>query len=247
MRKTLILGGTTEASALAAAISAAQFPAILSYAGRVEAPRAQPVPVRIGGFAGVSGLRDYLQSEGIGQVIDATHPFAQQISNNAVMACRAADVPLLAVERPQWTAGAGDVWQTLPDIDAAAARLTGRGRRIFLAIGRQHLDLFAPLDQHFFLLRLVDHPQARLGFRDHHLTIDRGPFSLEGDLALLRQHRIDLIVAKNAGGRGAEAKLQAARALGIEVMLIERPVIDGRHRVASVGAAMDWLHAVLGV
>lgn len=247
MRKILILGGTTEASDLAAAISAAQIPAILSYAGRVDAPRAQPIPVRVGGFGGVSGLQEYLRAEGIGQVIDATHPFAQQISNNAVIACRAAAVPLLAIERPKWQARPGDPWHCLPDIAAAAAGLSGAARRVFLAIGRQHLDLFTALEQHFFLLRLVDHPQAPLAFRNHHITIDRGPFSTQGDLALLRAHGIDLVVAKNAGGRGAEAKLHAARALGIEVMLIDRPRILPRQTVSSTAEAMDWLHSALGV
>lgn len=242
---TLILGGTTEASRLAAALAGAGLPAILSYAGRTEAPRAQPVPTRIGGFGGPEGLADYLRHEHIARVIDATHPFAAQISRNAITACAATGIPIMALERPAWTPGPEDRWTTAPDVETAAARLSGPPQRVFLAIGRQHLAAFAG-QRHHYLLRLVDPPPAP-PLPDCTVELARGPFDAAADRALLERHRITLIVAKNAGGAGAEAKLAAARALGLPVLLIDRPGIPPRPVTASVEQALRWVHADLGV
>ncbi len=243
---TLILGGTTEASQLAAALVGAGLPAILSYAGRTEAPRAQPVPIRIGGFGGAEGLAAYLRREGIARVVDATHPFAAQISGNAIIACAETGTPLMALERPAWTPGPEDRWTTVPDVETAAARLSGPPQRVFLAIGRQHLGAFTGQPQHHYLLRLVDLPQA-LPLPDCTLEIARGPFDADGDRALLERHRITLIVAKNAGGTGAEAKLTAARALRLPVILIDRPRVPPRPVTAHVEGVLRWVHADLGV
>lgn len=226
-------------------MAAAGLPAVLSYAGRTERPRAQPVPIRIGGFGGAEGLAAYLRAERIGRVVDATHPFAAQMSRNAVAACAAAGVPLIALERPAWVPGPGDDWTRVPDIAAAARLLTGPAERVFLAIGRQHLAEFAGLPHHF-LLRLVDPPEA-LPLADVMVEIASGPFDAAGDLALLQRHRITRIVAKNAGGAGAEAKLIAARALGLPVVMIDRPLLPERQVVATVAGVMGWLHADLGV
>ncbi|MFT3687945.1 cobalt-precorrin-6A reductase [Paenirhodobacter sp.] len=242
---TLILGGTTEASRLASALAEAGLPAVLSYAGRTESPRAQPVPVRIGGFGGVGGLAAYLRHAGIRRVVDATHPFAAQISRNAVAACALAGVPLIALERPAWEARAGDRWTHVPDIAAAVAALHGPAETVFLAIGRQHLAEFAGLP-HRFLLRLVDPPQA-LPLADAVVEVARGPFDVAGDRALMQRHGVGRIVAKNAGGAGAEAKLIAARDLGLPVILIDRPALPERRVVATVAEVMGWLHADLGV
>lgn len=225
----------------------AGLPAILSYAGRVESPRAQAVPVRTGGFGGAEGLARYLQDSGIGRVIDATHPFAAQISRNAIAACAATGTPLAALERPAWRAGSGDDWRHVPDIPAAAALLAGPPQRVFLAIGRQHIAEFADQPQHHYLLRLVDPPSEALPLPDATALIARGPFLVAEDLALLSQHRIDIIVAKNAGGAGAEAKLIAARQRGLPVILIDRPALPQRPLVTSVEMALAWLHADLGV
>lgn len=244
---TLILGGTTEASRLATALADAGLPAILSYAGRVAAPRAQPVPVRVGGFGGADGLADYLRVNRIARVVDATHPFAAQISRNAVAACAMAGVPLLALQRPAWQAGPGDRWTHVAEMQAAAAALSGPARRVFLSIGRQNLDTFASQPQHHYLLRLVDPPEAPLPFPDATVILARGPFDVAGDRALLSAHRIDLIVAKNAGGEGAGAKLAAARELGIPVLMIDRPALPDRPTVATVAQVLAWCHADLGV
>jgi precorrin-6A/cobalt-precorrin-6A reductase len=246
MPRVLVLGGTTEASALARALAAVGVDAIFSYAGRTESPAVQPVPTRIGGFGGVAGLRAYLQDQAITQVIDATHPFAAGMSGNAVAACGALAIPLLAIERPPWHAGSGDRWTHVADIAAAVAALPEVPARVFLAIGRQSLDPFAARPEHHYLLRFVDRPEG-LPLADAEAVIARGPFTIAGDTALLKTHRITHVVAKNAGGDGARAKLDAARALGLPVILIDRPIIPPRLTVDSVDKAMRWVHADLGV
>lgn len=246
MRKTLILGGTSEGNRLAAAFAAAGLSAVHSFAGRTNTPRAQPVPVRVGGFGGVEGLVDYLRREGVGRVIDATHPFAAQMSRNAVAACSEAGVPLLALERAPWVPQKGDNWRDVPDLDAAVAALPAAPTRVFLAIGRQGLDAFATRPEHHYLLRLVDPPPAP-PLPDCSVVVARGPFDVAGDTALLQRHRVGLILAKNAGGAGAVAKLTAARALGLPVIMIARPALPARETLASVDAVMARIHADLGV
>ena len=215
--------------------------AVYSYAGRTEAPVAQPLPVRVGGFGGVAGLVGYLKAEAITHVIDATHPFAAQMSRNAVEASAATDIPLIALEREPWRAGKGDSWTHVPGLAGAVAALGEVPRRVFLAIGRQGLDAFADAPQHHYLLRLVDPPVAPLPLPRAAAVIARGPFDLAGDLALLKGHRTEVIVAKNAGGAGAEAKLAAARELGLPVILIDRPAMPERRVARSVAEVMGWL------
>ena len=231
---------------MARALAEARADAVFSYAGRTEAPLGQPLPLRIGGFGGVAGLVEYLRAERIGAVVDATHPFAAQMSRNAVEACALAGVPLVGLQRPEWRAQAGDQWQHVADMAAAVDALPEAGARVFLAIGKQNLSGFAAKANHY-LLRLVDAPEAP-PLPDCTVVLARGPFALAGDLALLRDQRIEVIVAKNAGGTGAEAKLVAARQLGLPVVMIDRPALPARRVVGSVGEVMGWLgHADLGV
>ncbi len=232
-----------EASALARALAGAQIPATLSYMGRVERPKAQPIPVRIGGFGGVPGLVAWLSEQGVSHVVDATHPFAAQMSANAVAACAETGVPLIALTRPAWQPGPGDDWRRVPDIAAAVAALDGPPRRVMLAIGRMHLAEFAARPQHHYLLRLVDEPAEAPPLPHHSVTIDRGPFSAAADAALMRDHGIEIVVAKNAGGEGSVSKLQAARALGLPVLMIDRPALPPRHEVTQIAAVLDWLAA----
>ncbi|MGE4480421.1 cobalt-precorrin-6A reductase [Acidocella sp.] len=238
----LLLGGTTEASRMARALAAAGIDAIFSYAGRTQTPVAQPLPTRIGGFGGVSGLAAYLRANAITHLIDATHPFAAQISRNAISACAETATALIALERPAWAPGPGDHWRNFPSLEHAAAALPEKPERIFLAIGKQNLDVFAHRPEPFYLLRLVDAPTAPLPFPNAAHVLDRGPFSLESDRALLRRHRITLVIAKNAGGDGARAKLDAARALHLPVFLIDRPALPARPIAATPEEVLRWLH-----
>ncbi len=239
--KLLILGGTSEASALARAVAARGIDAVISYAGRVERPRDLPVPRRVGGFGGVAGLADYLRANAITHVVDATHPFAAQMSRNAVEACVLTGVPLVALTRPAWTPGPGDNWREVPDIASSVTALDVPPRRVMLAIGRMHLAAFAAQPQHAYLLRLVDPPETPPPLPRHAIIVSRGPFTVEGDTALLREYGIELLVAKNAGGSGARAKLEAARALGLPVIMIARPPLPERQEVTTPEAVLDWL------
>lgn len=246
--RVLLLGGTAEAGALAQALAASGITGVYSYAGRTAAPVAQLLPVRVGGFGGVDGLAAFLHAQAITHVVDATHPFAARMSANAVAACTQAGLPLLALERPCWSEGHGDRWIRVADTAAAVAALPDAPAHIFLAIGRQELAAFAARPQHHYLLRLVDPPDSSLPLPLAEAVVARGPFTAEGDLALMQARAITHVVAKNAGGSGARAKLDAARTLGLPVILIDRPAIPLRPSVATVAEAMRWLHgADLGV
>lgn len=241
MTRILLLGGTTEANLVAQAVAKAGLAGVYSYAGRTEAPMGQPIHMRVGGFGGVEGLRAYLQAEGISHVIDATHPFAAQMSTNAVAACTAEGIPLIALERAPWAPGEGDRWTHVQDILAAVAALAGPPQRVFLAIGRQHLDPFAAQPQHHYLLRLVDAPADPLPLPQAEVVVARGPFGVAGDTALMQAHGTEVVVAKNAGGKGAVAKIAAARDLGLPVVMIDRPSVPERRVARTVGQVMDWL------
>jgi precorrin-6A/cobalt-precorrin-6A reductase len=237
----LILGGTAEANALAHEVARLGLSAVYSYAGRVKRPAAQPLPVRVGGFGGVDGLAAYLRHEIITHVIDATHPFADGISRNALAACATVDVPLCALARGPWKAVDGDRWSHVSDIQCAVKALDIETQRVFLAIGRQDVAGFAAQPQHDYLLRFVDTPDTPPPLPNHHILVARGPFVLTEDIALMKEHRIDLVVSKNSGGTGARAKIDAARTLGLPVLMIDRPRLPDRHEVSSVDAVMDWL------
>ena len=240
--RVLILGGTADANRLVAAIAKEpHLDAVLSYAGRTENPTLPPIAWRVGGFGGIDGLVDYISAEKIVRVVDATHPFAAQISAHAAAACAVANVPLLALERAPWQRMAADRWIEIDDIAAAANALGTAPRRVFLGIGRQHLQLFAAHPQHFYLVRLVDPPRGPLPLRDAEVIVARGPFALAGDRAILIDHRIDIVVARNAGGDAAYAKIEAARDLGLPVVMVRRPLIPAREKVESVTDVLRWL------
>lgn len=225
---------------MARALAAAGVEAVFSYAGRTDQPVAQPLPMRVGGFGGVDGLADWLRYEGITHVVDATHPFAAQMSRHAVLACDQADVALAALERAPWQAGPGDDWRQVDDVAGAVEALPEAPARVFLAIGKLHLAEFARRPQHHYLLRLVD-PPGDLPLPDAVAVVARGPFDLAGDLALMRDHAITHVVAKNAGGSGAWAKLEAARELGLPVILIARPDVAARQVFAQVADVLHWI------
>ncbi len=207
----------------------------------MDQPGTQPIAVRIGGFGGVPGLVRYLHEHAVTHLVDATHPFAAQMSGHAITAAAQAGVPLLALTRPPWHPGPGDCWQPVADIKAAVAALAGPAKFVMLALGRMHLAEFAAQPQHHYLLRLVDTPASQPPLPQHTIVVARGPFDVEGDTALMRRHRVDLVVAKNAGGTGAQAKLHAARRLGLPVVMVERPAIAARREVESVAEVLQWL------
>lgn len=238
--RALILGGIADASLLAAEIARAGIDAVYSYGGRTRAPADQPLPTRIGGFGGARGLADYIRCEGITHVIDATHPFAAEMSRNAVEACTETGTPLIALERAPWVKTRGDNWIEVSEVCAAAAALPDAPARVFLAIGRQHIAPFATRPQHAYTLRFVDPPEATLPFAAD-VIVSRGPFTLDGELEMLRARGIAWIVARNSGGDGARAKIDAARMLGLPVIMISRPKLPERLRVESVAEVMQWL------
>ncbi|WFU14763.1 cobalt-precorrin-6A reductase [Bradyrhizobium sp. CB3481] len=241
MMRVLILGGTSDANLLAAAAARAGLDAIYSYAGRTRAPSGQSLPTRIGGFGGASGLAEYIRREGITHLIDATHPFAADMSRNAVAACEATRTPLIALEREPWAKMPGDNWIEVSDITSAVAALPENPARVFLAIGRQHIERFSTKPQHVYTLRFVDPPDRSLPFPDADLIVSRGPFTLTGELEMMRSRGIEWIVARNAGGTGARAKIDAAREFGLPVVMLTRPELPVRLRVESVAEVMQWL------
>ncbi|MFD8752772.1 cobalt-precorrin-6A reductase [Kitasatospora sp. NPDC059577] len=242
MRHLLILGGTTEGRTLAAALDGRPSLRVTSsLAGRVARPRLPAGEVRIGGFGGPDGLADWLRAERVDAVVDATHPFAAGISHNAALASAAAGVPLLVLRRPGFTRVDGDHWLPVPSLAAAADLLPRRGERVFLTTGRQSVAAFAHLDGVHFLARSVDPPEPPLP-PSFEVLLDRGPFTIEGELALLRAHDIDVVVTKDSGGAATAPKLTAARGLRLPVIVVERPPVpDGVPVVPDVEGALRWL------
>ncbi|CAN7226138.1 cobalt-precorrin-6A reductase [Bradyrhizobium sp. LjRoot220] len=240
MIRALILGGTADANLLADNVSRAGLDAIYSYGGRTRAPANQPLPTRVGGFGGASGLADYIRRERITHVIDATHPFAAEMSRNAVAACADSGTPLIVLERAPWARTSGDNWIEVADIASAVAALPEHRARVFLAIGRQHIAPFAARPQHAYTLRFVDPPEGPLPF-DADVIVSRGPFTLEDELEMMQSRGIEWIVARNSGGDGARAKIDAARTLGLPVIMLARPQLPDGPRAESVTEVMQWL------
>lgn len=248
-KQLLILGGTGEARALAELVVAAFGPrlrVVTSLAGRT----AEPVPVagevRRGGFGGAAGLAAHLRDARVDLLIDATHPFARRISDNAAQAARAASVPRLALVRPAWQKQAGDRWIEVADAAAAAAALRPPWRRVWLTVGVGDLPAFAGLPHIWFLVRRVDAPPSPLPLADHHLVIGRGPFALDDERRLLADHRIDVLACRASGGPATEAKLVAAREAGLPVVMIARPPPPPGPSAGSPAEALAWLRSALG-
>ncbi|WP_412752043.1 cobalt-precorrin-6A reductase [Krasilnikovia sp. M28-CT-15] len=219
----LILGGTSEGRALAAACAdLSGLHVTSSLAGRTSAPLRPAGELRVGGFGGVDGLISYLRSERIGAVVDATHPFAATMSAHAVAAAARAGVPLLVLRRPGFVARPGDDWHRVPSTSAAAGLVPALGQRVFLTTGRQSIAAFAGVGGCWFLSRSVEPPQPPVPPRLD-VVLDRGPFTVEGERALLDRHRIDVLVTKDSGGTAP--KLDAARERGIPVVMIDRPPV----------------------
>ncbi len=219
------------------------FEIVSSLAGRVRDPLLPAGEVRIGGFGGVDGLRTWLSDNRIEAIVDATHPFAGGITAHAAAAAASLRLPILHVRRPGWTPRQGDRWIRVPDLPAAARAVAGLGDRIFLTIGRQGVPAFAELTGQWFLIRAIDPPEGALPPR-HELLLARGPFAVADETALLNDRRIDALVTKDSGGAQTEAKLDAARTLGLPVVVVDRPPLpEGARSVETAAAAWDWLRA----
>ena len=239
--RTLILGGTSEASALARSLAGdRRFDATLSLAGVTEAPVRPPIRLRIGGFGGPAGLLAHLLAEAIDVLVDATHPFAARISANAHEAADAARIRRIVVGRPAWQPRAGDLWTPVADMETAAAAL-GRSRcRVLLTVGRQELAAFAARPWHKYVIRSID-PPGEAAPPGAEIITARGPFELEDELRLLKTRRIEVIVTKNSGGSATYAKLAAANQLRVPVVMVERPPSPAGEVVTNAGAVMAIL------
>ncbi|MGN6162169.1 MAG: cobalt-precorrin-6A reductase [Marmoricola sp.] len=238
--RVLLLGGTSEARELAAVLVAGGVDVTSSLAGRVARPRLPVGPVRVGGFGGVSGLRAALRDYDV--VVDATHPFALGMSANAEAACLAAGVPLLRLERPAWDPH--PAWR-LVSTHGEAAEAARCFERPFLTVGRTELGQFVPhLEDHLVLARVVDPPEIALP-SSWQLVTSRGPYSLAGELALMREHGVDAVITKNSGGTFTWPKMEAAAQLGVAVIVVQRPRSSAQvATVHDVGAAAAWVRRV---
>jgi precorrin-6A/cobalt-precorrin-6A reductase len=234
----LILGGTGDAHRLAQALQAAGVEFVVSLAGITRQVPARSYPVRTGGFGGADGLVEYLEKKEITGVIDATHPFAENISRSAVEAAKAADVPLIRFVRPEWDASG---FQCVPDIDAAARALPNRSRA-FLTVGGKSRESFVPRSDVWFLFRGVD-PMDN-PFAQGEALVQRPPFTLEFEVALMKTHRISHLITKNAGGDQTRAKIDAATQLGIPVIMVERPVLPVVESASTVSDVLRWVEAI---
>lgn len=240
--RVLVLGGTAPARRLASLlVNDPRFDVTTALAGRTTAPAEVAGVVRVGGFGGVDGLVAWLLAYRIDAVVDATHPFAAGITGHAVAATRRVGVPLVIVRRPEWRPRPGDVWEWVDTLSDVAEVLPGFGRRVFLSTGRSDLSVCARLPDMWFLVRSVDPPESvppNAAF-----VRGRGPFAVADEVALLREHRIDVVVSRDSGG--ADAKLAAAREVGIPVVLIRRPALPlGVPTVGDEHAAVAWLGSV---
>jgi precorrin-6A/cobalt-precorrin-6A reductase len=242
--RVLVLGGTTEASALAAKLAErADIDAILSLAGRTTNPRPSPVPSRSGGFGGPEGLARWLTEHRAEAVVDATHPFAAMMSRNAATACFRLGLPLLGLRRPPWDRQPGDCWIEVATIADAVPALGQAPRHVFLTIGRLELAPFAVAPQHDYLVRSIEPIGDALPAPRVKTLLARGPFDETAERTLLEREQIDVVVTKNSGGSATCAKIAAARALGLPVVVVARPEKPAVANVANVAAALDWIDA----
>jgi precorrin-6A/cobalt-precorrin-6A reductase len=242
MKRLLILGGTGDAVALAKhAIDLPGLAVMTSLAGRTSTPKQLVGEVRIGGFGGEAGLLEYLQTEKIDLLIDATHPFAAQISWNAAGAAKQVEIPSLMLIRPEWERLPQDRWIEVDSIDTAVTAIPISAKRIFLTIGRQQLAPFATLTDRWCLMRSIDLPDPAIQLPPGEILLDRGPFSLDQELKLFKDYRIDAIVSKNSGGDATYAKILAAQELGLPIVMVQRPIVPDGEKVQNVAGAIEWL------
>jgi len=246
----LILGGTAEAARLASA-AVARFGSGLtvttSLAGTTRTPKPIAGEVRVGGFGGARGLATWLRAEQVDMVVDATHPFARNISENSFKATGAENCPVLVFSRPSWQPKPGDRWRVVSDLDSAAVLLPDMAKRAFLSVGSQRLSAFARLPSVHLVVRMIDPPAEPLSLMDHKVLLGRGPFDVDAERDLLQRERIDTVVSRNSGGAATYAKIEAARDLKIPVVMVEPPVREAGESVESLEGALRWIETQVAV
>jgi len=250
-KRLLILGGTAEARALADRAVAAwgdRVDVVTSLAGRTSDARLPTGEVRHGGFGGAAGLADYLRAESVDAVIDATHPFAAEITAHAAEACRACGVPHVILARPTWTLPPGLAVHRVSDMAGAATAIADIGaRNVLVTVGHRGLDALAGLDDVHFIVRQIEAHEGPLPLADAECLIQRPPYRVEDERALMRERGVDALLTKESGGGATAAKLEAASELGIPVVMIERPPLPEADRVSSVDEALGWAVAALDI
>jgi precorrin-6A/cobalt-precorrin-6A reductase len=218
--------------------SRTDFDVVLSLAGRTVDPLPQAVPVRVGGFGGAEGLAGFLKEQRIDLMIDATHPFANVISANAGTAVKIANVQAFALRRNEWSPVEGDCWRSVETVPSAIAALGPSPRNVFLAIGRQEAHAADAAPIHHYLVRSVDPIDPPLQAPDVAYVLARGPFGLNEEMQLMRDHSVDVVITKNSGGSATYAKIEAARLLGIEVIMVQRQSTADMPSIGTVEAAL---------
>ena len=245
--RLLLLGGTREAVELAVALAGdPRVETTYSLAGRTRRPATVPAAVRSGGFGGPDGLAAYLREAGIGLLVDATHPYAAAISAHAAIACNLASVPRLVLHRRPWSRQPEDHWVEVPDAESAARALPALGKRVLLTVGSRGLAPFLKEEHVEFVVRAVEPPSPALDPARFEVVLARGPFDFDSERRLLESRAIDVVVSKNSGGEAAQPKLEAARTLGLPVVMIARPPPPSGERVETVAAAKAWIEAHIG-
>jgi precorrin-6A/cobalt-precorrin-6A reductase len=204
-------------------------------------PAPAPIPQRVGGFGGAEGLASYLKAERIDAVIDATHPFAARMPANAVAAARATRTPLVVFTRPPWARQEGDRWIEVATMDEAVEALGTERKTVFLTQGRLQLAAFAHAPHHRYIVRTIDQPAGIDTLPECTLILARGPFALDDELKLMRDERVEALVTKNSGGRATYAKIEAARTLGVNVVMMRRPKAPEAQTLYDLHAVMTWI------
>lgn len=240
--KLLILGGTTEGRRLAERLAGdSRFDATLSLAGRTADPAPLGLPTRSGGFGGVAGLIAYIAEHGVEAVIVATHPYAGRIAFHALEAAEAAGIPIIQWLRPGWSRTTGDRWTEFQTLEALADAIGPEPRRVFVTIGRQGAAVFERAPQHAYWFRSVDPILPALDLPKARYRLERGPFDAAAEAAFLRDAQIEVIVSKNSGGEATFGKIEAARRLGLPVLLLARPPQPDIQSVETLDGVLEWL------
>ncbi|WP_415846242.1 cobalt-precorrin-6A reductase [Stutzerimonas zhaodongensis] len=224
MTRILLLGGTGDALRLARGLGSSH---VYSLAGLGRVPGDLQCQVRVGGFGGAQGLAEYIMAEHIDLLVDATHPYAAQISSNAARAAEQAGIPCWALRRPAWQAGEGDNWHEVNDWAELIGAL-GDFQRPFFTLGREPLAHLHEIPEHqHWTVRCLD---AQASTDRAEIIGDRGPFELEAERQLFERLNCDVLVSKNSGGDSTEPKLQVARERGLPVLLLRRPLLPAVSR-----------------